>query len=47
MSVPLPTDVLPLAKAVDAVTKGIDSFAFNKAIAVLYGFTNTLAKASG
>lgn len=34
------------AKAVDEVTKGIESFAFNKAIAVLYGFTNTLAKAN-
>ena len=34
------------AKAVDEVTRGIDSFAFNKAIAVLYGFTNTLAKAN-
>lgn len=34
------------AKAIDEVTKGIDSFAFNKAIAVLYGFTNTLAKAN-
>ncbi len=34
------------AKAVDEVTKGIESFAFNKAIAVLYGFTNTLARAN-
>ena len=34
------------AKAIDEVTKGIESFAFNKAIAVLYGFTNTLARAN-
>jgi leucyl-tRNA synthetase len=34
------------AKAVDEVTKGIESFAFNKAIATLYGFTNTLSKAN-
>ncbi|MFN7223224.1 MAG: leucine--tRNA ligase [Paracoccaceae bacterium] len=34
------------AKAIDEVTKAIESFAFNKAIAVLYGFTNTLAKAN-
>ena len=34
------------ARAIDEVTKGIESFAFNKAIAVLYGFTNTLAKAN-
>ncbi|NEX46748.1 leucine--tRNA ligase [Pseudotabrizicola algicola] len=34
------------AKAIDEVTRGIESFAFNKAIAVLYGFTNTLAKAN-
>ncbi|MDO9639026.1 MAG: leucine--tRNA ligase [Pseudotabrizicola sp.] len=34
------------AKAIDEVTRSIDSFAFNKAIAVLYGFTNTLAKAN-
>ncbi len=33
------------AKAVDDITKAIEGFAFNKAIAVLYGFTNTLAKA--
>ncbi|GHC27663.1 leucine--tRNA ligase [Gemmobacter nanjingensis] len=33
------------AKAVDEVTKGIDGFAFNKAIAGLYAFTNVLAKA--
>ncbi len=30
------------AKSVDEVTKGIDGFAFNKAIAKLYEFTNTL-----
>ncbi|MBP9047848.1 MAG: leucine--tRNA ligase [Tabrizicola sp.] len=35
------------AKAVDEVTKGIEGFAFNKAIATLYGFTNTIAKANG
>ena len=34
------------AKAIDEVTKGIEGFAFNKAIAVLYGFTNTIAKAN-
>ena len=34
------------AKAVDEVTRAIDSFAFNKAIAGLYGFTNTLARAN-
>ncbi len=34
------------AKAVDEVTKGIEGFAFNKAIASLYGFTNTIAKAN-
>jgi leucyl-tRNA synthetase len=34
------------ARAVDEVTKGIDGFAFNKAIAALYGFTNTLARAN-
>ena len=34
------------AKAIDEVTKGIDGFAFNKAIAGLYGFTNTIAKAN-
>ncbi len=32
------------AKAVDEVTRGIESFAFNKAIAKLYEFTNTLAR---
>jgi leucyl-tRNA synthetase len=35
------------AKAIDEVTKGIEGFAFNKAIAALYGFTNTIAKANG
>jgi leucyl-tRNA synthetase len=34
------------ARAVDEVTKGIEGFAFNKAIAALYGFTNTLARAN-
>lgn len=34
------------AKAIDEVTKSIDGFAFNKAIAGLYGFTNTLARAN-
>ena len=34
------------AKAVHEVTQGIEGFAFNKAIATLYGFTNTLAKAN-
>lgn len=34
------------AKAIDEVTKGIEGFAFNKAIATLYGFTNTIAKAN-
>jgi leucyl-tRNA synthetase len=33
------------AKAVHEVTQGIEGFAFNKAIAKLYEFTNTLAKA--
>ncbi|MDF1620367.1 leucine--tRNA ligase [Pseudothioclava nitratireducens] len=31
-------------KAIDEVTKSIDGFAFNKAIAALYGLTNTIAK---
>ena len=35
------------AKAVDEVTRSIETFAFNKAIAALYGLTNTLAKANG
>jgi leucyl-tRNA synthetase len=34
------------ARVIDDVTRGIDSFAFNKAIASLYGFTNTLARAN-
>ncbi|MBP9185016.1 MAG: leucine--tRNA ligase [Fuscovulum sp.] len=34
------------AKAIDEVTRSIDGFAFNKAIAALYGFTNTLARAN-
>ena len=34
------------AKVIDEVTRGIEGFAFNKAIAALYGFTNTLAKAN-
>jgi leucyl-tRNA synthetase len=34
------------ARAVEEVTKGIEGFAFNKAIAALYGFTNTLARAN-
>jgi len=35
------------ARAIDEVTRGIEGFAFNKAIASLYGFTNTLSKATG
>jgi leucyl-tRNA synthetase len=35
------------ARAIDEVTKGIEGFAFNKAIASLYAFTNTLSKANG
>ena len=35
------------ARAIDEVTRGIEGFAFNKAIAALYAFTNTLAKATG
>jgi leucyl-tRNA synthetase len=34
------------AKAIDEVTKGIEGFAFNKAIAALYAFTNTIARAN-
>ena len=34
------------ARAVHEITQAIEGFAFNKAIAVLYGFTNTLAKAN-
>ncbi len=43
-----PKEVLVLQKAthraVDAVTAGIEGFAFNKSVAGLYQFTNTLAK---
>ena len=35
------------AKAIDEVTRGIEGFAFNKAIAGLYAFSNTIAKANG
>ena len=35
------------ARAVHDVTQGIEGFAFNKAIAKLYEFTNTLARANG
>lgn len=31
-------------RAVDEVTRGIEGFAFNKAVATLYAFTNTLSK---
>jgi leucyl-tRNA synthetase len=34
------------ARAIDEVTRGIEGFAFNKAIAGLYGFTNTITKAN-
>ena len=34
-----------LHKTIDEVTRGIEGFAFNKAIAALYAFTNTLSKA--
>jgi leucyl-tRNA synthetase len=34
------------ARAIDDVTRSIDTFAFNKAIAALYAFTNTLARAT-
>ncbi|MCX7286754.1 MAG: class I tRNA ligase family protein, partial [Rhodobacterales bacterium] len=34
------------ARAIDEVTRGIEGFAFNKAIAALYAFTNTLARAN-
>jgi len=34
------------AKAVDEVTKGVEGFAFNKAIAGLYAFANIIAKAN-
>ncbi len=32
------------ARAIDAVTKGIEGFAFNKAIAALYAFANEIAR---
>ncbi|TXH99381.1 MAG: leucine--tRNA ligase [Pseudorhodobacter sp.] len=35
-----------VAKAIDEVTRAIETFAFNKAIAALYGLTNTIAKAN-
>ncbi|MGV8953341.1 MAG: leucine--tRNA ligase [Cypionkella sp.] len=35
------------AKTIEEVTRGIETFAFNKAIAALYGFTNTLSRANG
>jgi leucyl-tRNA synthetase len=34
------------ARAIDEVTRGIEGFAFNKAIAKLYEFTNTLSKSN-
>ncbi len=34
------------ARAIDEVTRSIEGFAFNKAIAALYAFTNTLSKAN-
>jgi leucyl-tRNA synthetase len=34
------------ARAIDDVTRGIEGFAFNKAIASLYAFANTLGKAN-
>ena len=34
------------ARAIDEVTRGIEGFAFNKAIATLYSFTNVIAKAN-
>ncbi len=33
-------------RAVDDVTRSIDSFAFNKAVAAIYGLTNTLSKSA-
>ncbi|WP_296640513.1 leucine--tRNA ligase [Roseinatronobacter sp.] len=39
------TDLLRAThRAIDAVTKAVENFAFNKAIAELYAFTNTLSK---
>ncbi len=34
------------ARAIDEVTRGIEGFAFNKSVAKLYEFTNTLAKST-
>jgi leucyl-tRNA synthetase len=34
------------ARAIDEVTRSIEGFAFNKAIATLYGFTNTISRAN-
>jgi leucyl-tRNA synthetase len=34
------------ARAIDEVTRGIEGFAFNKAIAGLYAYTNTIARAN-
>ncbi len=34
------------ARAIDEVTRGIEGFAFNKAIAALFAFTNTLSRAN-
>ena len=35
-----------VARAIDEVTRAIDTFAFNKAIAALYGLTNTISRAN-
>jgi leucyl-tRNA synthetase len=35
-----------VAKAIDEVTRSIETFAFNKAIAALYGLTNTISRAN-
>ena len=35
-----------VARAIDEVTRAIETFAFNKAIAALYGLTNTIARAN-
>jgi leucyl-tRNA synthetase len=35
-----------VAKAIDEVTRAIETFAFNKAIAALYGLTNTISRAN-
>ena len=35
-----------VARAIDDVTRAIETFAFNKAIAALYGLTNTIARAN-